>query len=129
MEIILRMLFQIAIASLIGAVFLRFATHTVAKFDLPYGRAYWLVFLVSAISNIAAFVFGSAFGARNPIAIIILTLIFWLFIGAGIFGKMIQTPQSGEIGFGKGMKISCIVVLINGVIILLIVGIIGIALR
>ena len=97
-----------AIGSLIGTLLLQFATQVFAQFKPTYGRAYGIIFLVSYVSWVGGYFIWSDIGggdASNTSAYIITGVIGFL-MGSVIFSKMLRHPETGPIGFVKGILIS-----------------------
>ena len=65
------------LGSLISAVFLRAASKWVVKLEVPFGKAYWIVFSAFVINFIIGFIFGllaESKGSIGPAEILFLLM-------------------------------------------------------
>jgi hypothetical protein len=105
-ELIVLIIFS-AISSLLGAIFVQLATKIVAGFKPPYGTAYITTF-ISCCCVIACFIALPIISAGvNMGTVLILPLLVGFFTSSLLYGKKIRHPETGPIGFGKGMLITC----------------------
>lgn len=118
---IIGQLIGIAIGSLVGALFIQFATERVCKFRPSYGTSYKAYFTASIIGYACSLGLAFAFYEANKIAYLFLAVGISFFIGSMVYGKLIQNPASGPIGFSKGCLISLVLLLIGIAILGLIV--------
>ena len=120
----------VPLSIVIGALFLKLAAKLVTKHRVPFGRACLAVFVVMAITGPTGYLIRLAFKASDghPALAGLLSLPINFFIGAWVYGAMIKRPRSRRsIGFGKGMLISLVLMLI-GVMIGLVLQFVGFAL-
>jgi hypothetical protein len=104
-ELLVTALLAGLIGSLIGAVLLRAAAKWVARLDVPFGKAYWTVYIAYICNFALAHLLGSAvaydtnsIGAVNVLQVIVLPVGF--LIQSGIISSRL------ELSFGKGCLIS-----------------------
>ncbi len=97
-------LLSVFIGSLIGAIVLRAASQWVAKLDVPFGKAYWTVFICSIVNFILGYVLGFVVGSTDSTeAVAVLQIILLpvgFFIQSGIISSLL------EISFGKACLVS-----------------------
>lgn len=92
----------------VGAVFYRVAVKVVAKFALSFGRAMLLALVVGVIHKVLGFGLGLPFGSSHEVAdqVGLFATIGTFFIASLIHAKFIVHPETGPVGFKKGMLIS-----------------------
>jgi len=109
---LIAMLIVMSMELVIGAVLLKLTVRLVSKFKVPFGRACWIVFVV-IISILPVGYFIDLSGVPPALAVLIFLAICF-FVGSGIFGAMIEQPNSGQsIGFQKGMLVFLVVQLLE----------------
>ena len=119
--------FTLAILSLIGAVFLKWATRLAVHFSISYLLAYLTVFVALGvyflIDQLLMFCFGFDRSSAYGFAILPPTMFI---VGGLCFGRAVQHPVHGPVGLGKGLKISAwftlMQLLLIGLIVLLMAG-------
>ncbi len=113
-----------AIGSLIMSVFIRLATKIVVRYDIAFGDAWTIAFLIALISFLIRLV--TAF--INEPAFYIFSVISQLGIAPFIYGRMIDYGE-GPIGFVKGLLIHICVIVATVVVIFGIIFLFSIILR
>ena len=95
------------IGGLIAAILLRAAAQWVAKLDVPFGRAYWTVFLAFIVNFLLGYVLGFvvAFSGGSSEALTVLQVLL-LPVGFLIQSGIISARL--EVSFGKGCLISLV---------------------
>ena len=97
------------VAALISAAILKWLNTKIAKFAVPYSRAFRIELLIG-IAYFCCFIIlcvaGILFGHKGILNLIMLILIF--LIGAPFYAKMIIHPEKGPIGWQKGIAYSLI---------------------
>jgi hypothetical protein len=88
-------LLAFAIGISMNAVILRMTVRWAAKFTLPWGDAIGVAFL-SGIAGVLVDLIMPMVG---------LSVLTNIVVVAGIYGALIQDPETGPIGFGKGMLV------------------------
>lgn len=108
-----------AFGAFLGALIIQFATKIVVKFKPGYWMAYKASFIAVTSSSIVNFVIvyiiGSSGTPLNAQSIIIL-MIVGFFVGAAVYGTMIQSPDNMPIGIGNASLISLVQLIIGGLI-------------
>ena len=100
----------IPIISLITAAFLTLSTKWAVGFYIPYWTAYKITIIVAVVNSII----GIPFIALKTLWIQFIRIAVTFFVQAAIYGKLIKRPETHiPIGFGKGMLISLILLLIS----------------
>lgn len=88
-------LIAFAIGISMSAVILRMTVRWAAKFTLPWGDAFGVAFLSGIAGAIVDFIMPMAG----------LSVLINIVVAAGIYGALIKDPETGPIGFGKGMLV------------------------
>jgi hypothetical protein len=114
-ELIVLIVFS-AISSLLGAVFVQLATKIVAGFKPPYRTAYVTTF-ISCCCVIACFKLSIILAGVNMGTALILPLLVGLFTSSLLYGKKIRHPETGPIGFGKGIRVACFLAIVVFIVI------------
>lgn len=132
MAILMALVFAVigaAIGALIGALFLMLANKMVVKTSLGYGKAYKLTFVVylvtMVISACVALVMGvdasgSMFSASN-----IIGWVAGLLFGGWWYGSKLNNAEGNPIGFGQGVLVALVIIVISAIIGLVLAGLLG----
>ncbi|MHC4544304.1 MAG: TlpA family protein disulfide reductase, partial [Planctomycetota bacterium] len=108
----------IPIVSFLLAVFLRLSAGWVAKFKIPY----WTAYKIAIVAALVNFVIGIPFDILGTLWAEFLNLVVSFFVQSAIYGTMIKYPETNEsIGYGKGLLISLILLLI-GIVLACVIG-------
>lgn len=97
-----------AVASLIGAFFVQISTRIVAGFKPTYGRAWLTAFAVMIASSVIRFALTAIIGVPTDVATQILLMVGLCCVQATISGEMLEHPETGAIGFGKGLLVTLV---------------------
>lgn len=126
LPIVMSLLIGVPLGILMAAVFLRLATKIVMKFDVPFGRACFIAFVVLIVTGVTGYLIGLLMrgSTSSPIGPMIVSVLVNLCVASGIYGAMIKMPGSTDgVGFGKGISIALMLLLIGVVIAAVLFGI------
>jgi HEAT repeat protein len=122
---IIRSIIRLALGSVIMSIFIKLATKIVVRYDIDFGDAWTIAFLITLIT----FFIRLATAYINELAFYVFLVIFQLGGAPFIYSRMIDCGE-GPIGFGKGFlihicSIVATVVVIFGIIFILVSLVVG----
>ena len=99
----------IAIVSLIGALFVKLAARIVISEWIPYGDAYKACFMAAIAGALISWIV-QCFSPSSGEGMMsnIFALIISFFVSSSIYGNKILHPNTGAIGFAKGILVSLV---------------------
>jgi len=130
LSVLIAMMAGVAISALFVAVVVQLATSMIFKFKPSYAMSYKAVFLGYLAAITAALIIGLAV-QRSPdqVADLVRALMpVMVFVAhAFVYGIVINQPQRGPIGLGKGLVLTLAMVLFVTVFASVVLGILAIA--
>lgn len=119
-----------AIGALIGALFLMLATKMVVKAGLGYGKAYKLTLMVYLVSMLISVCIVAVTGVAPAAAgtFSMPNIVGWvagLLFGGYWYGSKIEGADGSPIGFGNGVLVALVIIVISILIGLLLATLFG----
>ncbi len=97
------------IGALISAVILRWLNSKIARFVVPYARAFRIEIIIGTVylvCVVSLYISGRWIEDKSALNVVILILSF--LVGAPFYAKMLKHPERGPIGWVKGTAYSLI---------------------